>query len=155
MSGPGRIHDFADVAFDYELIPHGHTERALDEATALGVRPEEVAKTIVVRTPEGYVRAVLPATERLDLRKVREHLGDGRHVRLASESELAEAYPDFELGAVPPFGGRSGDKVLVDPRIAERESIVFEAGTHDQSLRMKTADLLALTKAELVGICDE
>jgi Ala-tRNA(Pro) deacylase len=155
MSGPGRIRGLADVGFDYELIPHGHSERALDEAAALGVPPEEVAKTIVVRTPAGYVRAVLPASERLDLHKVREHLGDGSHVGLATESELAEAYPDFELGAVPPFGGRSGDNVLVDPRIAARESIVFKAGTHDLSLRVSTADLLALTKAAIVGICEE
>jgi Ala-tRNA(Pro) deacylase len=137
----------------YELIAHRHTERATDEAAAIGVRPDEVAKTIVLTSDAGFVRAVLPASERLDLHKVREHLGGGKEIRFATEEELVGAYPAFELGAVPPFGGPPGDRVLVDRRIAEHELIVLEAGTHEESVRMTTADLLALTKADVADIC--
>ena len=63
---------------DYELIPHRRTEAAKDEATAIGVEPWQVAKTVVLTTDAGYVRTVLPASERLDLHKVRELLGDGK-----------------------------------------------------------------------------
>ncbi len=137
----------------YELIPHSHTERATEEAAALGVRLAEVGKTVVLTGPQGYVRAVLPASEWLDLHKVREHLDGGKEIRLATESELVGAYPTFELGAVPPFGGPRGDRVIVDRRIANRESIILEAGTHEQSIRVQTADLLALTQAEIADIC--
>jgi Ala-tRNA(Pro) deacylase len=137
----------------YELIPHSHTERATEEAAALGARFEEVGKTIVLTGPQGYVRAVVPASERLDLHKVRDHLGGSKEIRLATEAELVGAYPTFELGAVPPFGGPPGDKVIVDHRVAGLESIIVEAGTHEQSMRMKTADLLALTDADVVDIC--
>ena len=119
-----------------------------------GVDPDEVAKTIVLKTSGGFVRTVLPATERLDLRRVREHLADGSHARLATEAELDAAYPGFESGAVPPFGGRKNDEVIVDPRVAARESIVFEAGTHEESVRMRVEDLLALTRARIVDICE-
>jgi Ala-tRNA(Pro) deacylase len=139
----------------YELIPHAHTERAIDEATAVGVLPGEVGKTLVLTSGRGYVRAVLPASRRLDLHKVREHLGGGKEIRLATEDELAGAYPAFELGAVPPFGGRHGDTVIVDERIAARDSVIVEAGTHEQSVRIHTPDLLALTGAELADICLE
>ena len=61
---------FAEGGAAYELLPHEHTERAADEAAALGLPPDEVAKTLVVTTPEGNVRAVLPASERIDLRKI-------------------------------------------------------------------------------------
>ena len=79
---------------DYELLPHAHTETALAEAHALGVDPRDVAKTLVVSTGAGYVRAVVPAeTERLDLRKLRELLGASKkEVQLASERELARDY---------------------------------------------------------------
>jgi Ala-tRNA(Pro) deacylase len=137
----------------YELIPHSHTERATEEAAALGVRLAEVGKTVVLTGPKGYVRAVIPASERLDLHKVREHVGGGKEIRLATEAELIEAYPTFELGAVPPFGGPSGDGVIVDRRVAGRESIILEAGAHEQSMRVKTVDLLALTEAEIADIC--
>ncbi len=50
----------------YELLPHRHTETASEEAAALGIPPGEIAKTIELPTERhGYVRAVLPASERL------------------------------------------------------------------------------------------
>jgi Ala-tRNA(Pro) deacylase len=140
---------------EYDVLSHAHTERASDEAEALGLPPSAVAKTLVLDAPEGHVRAVVPASERIDLRKVREHVEGGKDIHLASEDELASDYPDFELGAVPPFGGASRDRVLVDVRIAEQHTVVLEAGSHDRSVRLETSDLLKLTRAEIVDICKE
>ena len=137
----------------YELVAHRHTEHARDEAEALGVSQEEVGKTLILTSGTGHIRAVIPASERLDLHKVREHVGGGGETRLATERELTDAYPEFELGAVPPFGGPAGDRVLVDRRIAALGSVIVEAGTHDESLRMRTVDLLALTKANVADLC--
>src|SRR5919109_1542492 len=66
---------------------------------------------------------------------------DCKKMHLASEDDLAGDYPDFELGAVPPFGGRE-DQVIVDERLAGRDSVVLEAGAHEQSVGLKAADLL-------------
>ena len=52
----------------YELLPHAHTESALAEAEALGVAADDVAKTLVVKLPKGYLRAVVPASARLGAR---------------------------------------------------------------------------------------
>jgi Ala-tRNA(Pro) deacylase len=140
----------------YDLLPHPHTERAADEAEALGLSPGDVAKTLVLVVPEGRVRAVLPASNRIDLRKVREILGVGKKkVHLASEEDLARDYPEFDLGAVPPLGGASRDPVLIDREVAERDAVVLEAGSHDESIRLKTADLVRLTEAQVVDICSE
>src|SRR5881398_288559 len=146
----------SDAGVEYEVLSHAHTERAADEADALGLPLAAVAKTLVLTAPVGHVRVVLPASERIDLRKARGHVEGGKEsVHLATEDELARDYPEFELGAVPPFGGTDRDRVLVDPRIAEQPSVVLEAGTHEQSVRLATADLLELTKAEVVDVCKE
>jgi Ala-tRNA(Pro) deacylase len=147
---------FLDQAgVDHDVLEHSHTERAADEAAALGIEPEEVAKTLVLVTPGGNVRAVLAASERVDLHKVAGVLGiGGKKVHLASEEDLARDYANFELGAVPPFGGRE-DQVIVDERLAERDSVVLEAGTHEQSVRLKAADLVRLTRAQVADICRE
>jgi prolyl-tRNA editing enzyme YbaK/EbsC (Cys-tRNA(Pro) deacylase) len=58
-----------------------------------------------------------------------------------------------ELGAVPPFAGAFGDRVLVDTKISESESVLLDAGTHEQSLRLQTADLVALSEALLADLC--
>jgi prolyl-tRNA editing enzyme YbaK/EbsC (Cys-tRNA(Pro) deacylase) len=87
-----EIHEELDRAgIDFDLIEHRRTETAGDEARAIGVPLDEVAKTIVVASGERFVRAVLPASTRLDLHKVRELLDDNR-ARLASEEELVIAY---------------------------------------------------------------
>jgi Ala-tRNA(Pro) deacylase len=144
-----------EAGIEYELLSHEHTERAADEAEALGLPPTAVAKTLVLAAPEGHVRAVLPASERIDLRKVREIVEGGKSIHLAAEDELARDYPEFELGAIPPFGGAAGDRVLVDARVTQQHSVVLEAGSHLQSVRLETADLLELTKGEIVDICKE
>src|SRR6266508_5414169 len=110
-----------DAGVEYELLSHAHTERAADEAAALGLPPTAVAKTLVLTAPEGHVRLVLPASERIDLRKARSYVEGGKRVHLATEGELARDYPEFQLGAVPPFGGASRDRVLVDSRVTEQQ----------------------------------
>jgi Ala-tRNA(Pro) deacylase len=135
----------------YELLPHRRTMTAAAEARAVGIDPGHVAKTLVLATEEGYVRAVLPASERIDLRKVRAALDVD--ASLASEQALVGAYPEFELGAVPPVGGAQGDPVLVDRRVRDAGSVVFEAGVHDQSLRMAAGDLVSVAKAQVADIC--
>jgi Cys-tRNA(Pro) deacylase len=141
-----------ETGIDFDVLEHPRTERAADEAAALGIAPEEVAKTLVLVTSTANVRGVLAASERIDLHKVAAVLGvGGKKVHLASEDDLARDYPDFELGAVPPFGGRE-DQVIVDERLATRDSVVVEAGSHDRSVRLKTADLVRLTRAQVADI---
>jgi Ala-tRNA(Pro) deacylase len=143
-----------EAAARYELLPHARTESAVAEAEALGIASADVAKTLVVRTPKGYVRAVLPASERIDLRKLRKVSGGGKKkVHLASEEQLARDYPEFDLGAVPPIGGGRRDSVVVDSRLAERDSVVLEAGSHEESVRVPTGDLLRVAEAEVADIC--
>jgi Ala-tRNA(Pro) deacylase len=150
MTDVTRFLDEAGV--DFDVLDHAHTERAADEAAALGIAPEEVAKTLVLVAPTGNVRAVLAASERIDVRKVAAVLGvGGKKVHLASEDDLARDYSDFELGAVPPFGGPDDD-VLVDEELAARDSVVLEAGTHERSVRLKAADLVRLTRAQVADI---
>jgi len=150
---PGSlVQQLERASIAYELIGHPRTTSAAAEARSLGLDPREVAKTVVLVTPDGFVRAVLPASERLDLGKVRAIL-DTKDVQLATEEVLAGAYPDFELGAVPPLTG--GDRVLVDRRLCENDSVVLEAGTHEQSLRLRTADLVELSGARLADLSQD
>src|SRR5919106_4457156 len=73
--------------------------------------------------------------------------------RLATEDDLESAFPDYELGAAPPAPGLLNLHGFVDPTVRSREWIVFAAGTHTDSVRMRTADLIGLsdfTEADLV-----
>lgn len=137
----------------YELLPHRHTETAIAEAKALEVEPDQVGKTLILKTPSGYARAVLRAGDRLDLEKARRTLGTP-DIELADEVELVGAYPEFELGAVPPIGGPF-DRVLVDERVFDHPFVVFEAGTHDESIRLRTGELLSIAEAEVADLAED
>jgi len=134
----------------YEVLPHRRTSTAAGEARVLHVAPEETAKTLIAHADGDLVRAVVPATRHLDLEKLAESVG-ADSASLLTEHELAEAYPGFELGAVPPFGGPE-ERVVVDDELAAREHVVLEAGVHDTSLRLKVSDLLAIAHAEVAPI---
>jgi len=141
-----------DRGVPYEILEHRRTDRAVDEAAALGLEPEDVAKTIVVTTGERNVRVVLPASERLDLHKLRELLDAGKRLHLLTEEQLERDYPEFELGAVPPIGGPP-DEAVVDRRVAGRRAIVFEAGSHDRSVKMEASDLVSLVGGRVADVC--
>ena len=144
--------DAAGVA--YEILPHAHTESAADEARALGIPTDGVAKTLVVETPRGNVRAVLPASERISTAKLAVVLDERRKaIQLAPEESLRSDYAEFEYGAVPPIGGAHADRVIVDTHVAEHDSVVLEAASHDDSIRIATQDLIKLADAEVAEIC--
>jgi len=137
---------------EYELLDHAPTDRATDEAAALGLRTSQVAKTVVVTTGVENLRVLVPASERIDMHKLRDLLDAGNELHLLNEEALRRDYPEFELGAVPPVGGRD-DVVVVDSRVAELDQVVFEAGAHDSSVRVKSADLVSLANARIADVC--
>ena len=162
--GDATIHHYAPHGASVELMRslteqkigfeprrHPRTETATDEARALHASAGHVGKTIVVHTADGRVRVVIPASERLSLPKLRETIGIDE-LRFATEAEIGDAYPTFELGAVPPFGGPEGDRVVIDRRVAGLESVIVEAGSHSDSLRLATEDLVRITGATVADV---
>jgi len=154
MMKEGLVEVLETAGAEYVPLHHERTETAAAEALALGVPATDVAKTVVVDTPGGHVRVVLPACERLDLHKLRDLLGrPGKGVHLASEDELVRDYPEFELGAVPPFGGARHESVVIDVRVVARERVVVGAGSHEDSVRLGTADLVRVTQGRVADVC--
>ncbi len=136
---------------DFEPRRHPRTRTAKDEARVLHAEPEHVGKTLVLNAAEEWVRVVIPASERLSLSRVRDAIGIDE-LEFATEEELAAVYPAFELGAVPPFGGPEGDRVVIDRRVADLESVIVEAGSHSDSLLLATADLVRITNATVADV---
>lgn len=141
-----------DVA--YKVFDHAPRFTASAEALACGVAPYRATKSVVLRdATDRYLLAVIPATERLDLGKVRRLLPSARNLRLASESELASAFPEFELGAVPPFGSMLGTLEVVDERLLEGGRVLCNGGDHRHSLLVDPVELISLAGARVGDIC--
>ncbi len=119
----------------YSWSMHRSAGTALKTADAERIPAHEFAKVVVYFCETGFGMAVVPADRLVDLREIGYLLGVS-YIRLADESEMAELFPDCELGAMPPFGEAFNMPVLVDTSIAENKFIVFNIGTHRDAVRM-------------------
>src|SRR5262245_16822446 len=127
----------------YQRLHHRPAYAANRVAQALRVPGQEMAKAVLVRTGHGHALAVLPATHRVDLERLRQDLGE-EQVGLASEGEMEQLFPDCERGAVPPFGSLYRLPTLVDESLAADEEIVFEGQSHEEAIRMAYRDYVAV-----------
>lgn len=135
----------------YQLISHPTTYTAQLTAASSHVPPEILAKTVMVIADDKFAMAVVPAPRRVDLTAL--HGSIGAHtVRLASELEFKEKFPDCDAGAMPPFGNLYGMEVFVDEAVAGQKEIAFNAGTHTETVRMRWTDFLRLVKPTVLKI---
>ena len=137
----------------YEVVEHERTQTAAAEARAAGMPPANVAKTVVLRDQEGVRLAVIPASHRLDLHKVKRELGS-KGLRLVTEQEMAEEFADFEVGAVPPFGPMFHALELVDERLLTHDRILCGGGDHEHGVLVDPHDLVKAGQARVADICD-
>lgn len=86
---------------------------------------------------------VVPAPQKVDLRKAAESLGDS-DIRLAQEEEFEGAFADCETGAMPPFGNLYGFPVFVDKSLAHESTIHFQAGSHTETISISFVDFVLL-----------
>jgi len=136
----------------YEVVVHDAAYSAVAEARAAGADPEATAKTVALHDHDGYRLAVVPASERLDVRRVREVLGASHHLRLATEEELRRDFPAFDLGALPPFATVPLPEV-VDVRLLRHARVVCAGGEQRRSVLIDTLDLLRITEPRVADIC--
>ncbi|MFZ5493738.1 MAG: aminoacyl-tRNA deacylase [Verrucomicrobiota bacterium] len=146
-----KLREYLDSrAVKYVSLQHSPAFTAQEVAQSVHVAGRDFAKTIVVCTEAGFAMVVLPATRRIVLADLREML-QVPHVRLATEQEFRDLFPDCELGAMPPFGNLYGLPVYVAESLADEEEIAFNAGTHTEVIKMRYEDFEALAKPEVLA----
>jgi Ala-tRNA(Pro) deacylase len=135
-----RVIDFLDKEHvKYVTIGHSPAYTAQEIAALAHIPGKELAKTVIVKVDEELAMVVLPASEMVRLDHLRESLGT-EFVELAEEDEFKGEFPDCETGAMPPFGNLYGMKVFVDQSLREDDEIAFNAGSHDELIRLPYAD---------------
>lgn len=129
----------------FESILHPPAFTAQKRARFMRVPGRQVAKTVLVAGPAGYVLAVLPATHHIDTTALAHHLGGP--VRLADRREVAKVFRDCEWGVVAPFGQLYGLPTLLEESLAPDAEIVLEADSHAEAIRMRCSDFERLENA--------
>jgi Ala-tRNA(Pro) deacylase len=144
-----RLRDFLDKQdVSYERKFHRTAYTAQEIAGEEQISGKRLAKTIVVKADGRFVLAVLPASRRADFEKLKGVLR-AKDVRLASELEFSDIFPDCEVGAMPPFGNLYGLPVYCESSLPHEGEIVFNAGTHEETVQMKYRDFARLVQPKV------
>jgi Ala-tRNA(Pro) deacylase len=121
-------------AIPYEVITHRHTGSSMESAGAAHIDSDHLAKAVIVKEGDDYMMVVVPSDYRIHLGKLHRLLG--REVGLATESELAQLFPDCEEGAIPPLGTAYRLITMVDTSLLKQPEIYFESGDHEHLIRV-------------------
>ena len=147
-----RLKEFLDShGVKYVTISHSPAFTAQEIAASAHVPGKELAKTVMAAADGQMVMAVLPASHRVVLDFLREAT-DAESVRLVSEREFRDRFPDCDVGAMPPFGNLYGMDVFVSESLTEDEEIVFNAGSHTELIRLPYRDFKRLVQPMVVRL---
>jgi Ala-tRNA(Pro) deacylase len=132
----------------YVTIRHSPAYTAQEIAASAHIPGKQLAKTVIIKLDGTLAMAVLPASDKVDLERLKAAAG-ARTVALANEQDFQDRFPECEVGAMPPFGQLYGLDVWVAARLAEDEEIAFNAGDHTELIRMAYRDFDRLVQPKV------
>jgi len=121
---------------------------AAEAAERLGLPPEQIFKTLVVRSDHGEVfLASIPGSRDLNLRALARCAGVKR-VEMADPSELMRLV-GYIKGAVSPLGTRRRYRVFIDASALDHAHISVSAGVRGLQIWIDPRDLIQATGAQI------
>ena len=158
--GPGATP--AVVAVRASGVPHrvltyAHDPRAaaeegwgLEAATALGVDPRRVHKTLCVLVDGSPAVAVVPVTARVDLKAIAAALG-GKRAAMADPVD-AQRWTGYVVGGISPVGQKRRLPTVLDESADAYDTVLVSGGRRGLDLELSPVDLLAATGGRLAPI---
>ena len=138
----------------YTLHPYPHDPRAdsygVEAATALGVDPGRLFKTLIASIDGRLVCAVVPVAGRLDLKALAAAAGGKRAVM--ADAAAAQRATGYVLGGISPLGQKTRLPVVVDASALELASVFVSAGKRGLQVELAPDDLVRLTAASTASI---
>jgi len=147
-----NIKDFLDEkGVNYEVMHHEPAYTAQEVAQSQHVPGRMMAKSVVVKCGGEYIMCIVPATHHVDFLKICAACGE-QHAELASEEELADLFPECEIGAEPPFTLGHHISLIADDSLEVDEEIVFNAGTHRDTIKMRYEDWKLVAHPQIASV---
>lgn len=119
-------------------------------AEAHGVDPDQIAKTICLKSGDVVLLVVTAGTKRLDNRKFRDHFGAKPRMLGPEEVVAVTGHP---VGGVCPFGLPSALPVYCDLSLKQYGEVVPAAGATNAAVKISPDVMAELTGAAWIDVC--
>ena len=137
------------TAHHYDHDPRS-SSYGLEAASALGLDPAHVFKTLVARVDGQPVIAIVPVAGSLDL-KLLAAAHAGRRAELA-DATAAQRLTGYVLGGISPVGQRRQLPTLLDASAASLTTVYVSGGRRGFDIGLAPEDLLAATGGAYAAI---
>jgi Cys-tRNA(Pro)/Cys-tRNA(Cys) deacylase len=141
---------------NYKIHEHAPSVTYQDAADYLDFPLDRLLKAIAFRVKNGaYVLAAVNGKDRVDYKKLAQHLGTSRDklVRLAPEE--VEASLGYPLGGVAPIPTNAETKVVFDSRTLTLGKVFCGTGRNDRTLEIAITDLVKISGGSVALIVQE
>jgi prolyl-tRNA editing enzyme YbaK/EbsC (Cys-tRNA(Pro) deacylase) len=152
-SGVRRVREaLEDLGFEPGIVELDRTARSAAEAAeALGVRVEQIVKSLVFRAREtgSPVLILAGGANRVDEARISDLVSEP--VEMADAAYVREK-TGFSIGGVPPVGHAGRPVALVDEDLLREEEVWAAAGHTHVVFGLKPAELLEITGGRVVAV---
>ena len=143
-----RSRGIAFTEHSYEYVERGGTAVSAD---SLGVPEHEVVKTLVMQDEQAKPLIVLMHGDRkVSTRNLARQAG--RKSIEPCRPELAQRHTGYQVGGTSPFGLRKPLPIFMERSIGALPSIYINGGRRGFLVRLKTEDLVAVLKPQIVEV---
>lgn len=142
----------AGIPFTEHAYAHDPANRdfGMEAATALGLDPDQVFKTLLVDVDGRLVVGIVPVTGKLDLKALATAVG-GKRAAMADPT-VAERRTGYVVGGISPIGQKTRHETVLD-ETAELWNVVYvSGGRRGFDLGLAPADLIRATGAVVADI---
>lgn len=149
-----RALDAARIGYrlhSYEYDPEA-ANIGLHAATALGIAPARLLKTLMVELDGKPACAVLPVDHELSLKKLAAALG-GKHAAMLPVAQ-AERITGYHVGGISPFGQKKRVPIAIERGALAQPSILCNGGQRGLQVELDPRELqrlLAAVAADIVA----
>ncbi|HCP08370.1 MAG TPA: hypothetical protein DIT25_01055 [Candidatus Moranbacteria bacterium] len=152
LRGKKIIKYLDDQKYKYEIIEHKTTYTAWDVSQTEKIKPQEVAKSLVMKVDNDCLVAMITANRNLDKQKLLKvinaqrkklKLKNYKKIDFAKEVWMKKNLPG-KVGAVPPFKGILKLDIYIDSLLAKNKKIYAGTGEYVYSFRINVSQFLKI-----------
>lgn len=145
MTALDELHEvYSRNNIDYELYKDKFSLKTANSGVdEYGISLSEAAPTLIIKTDENLIAAIIRGDTRISFKKLKELLKI-KNIRLATEVEIYNL-TGAKIGEVSLINNDT--KTLIDEKVLEKKYVYGGCGIEKHTLKIKVIDLIRITKA--------
>jgi prolyl-tRNA editing enzyme YbaK/EbsC (Cys-tRNA(Pro) deacylase) len=121
-------------------------------AEAVGVRPDQIVKSLLFKVGDTAVLAITCGTTPVEKRVLASRFGVGRKKVKLADADTVLHVTGYLVGSVPPIGHSQTVPALIDPGVLIHDEVYAGGGGGKVLVRLNPKDILKYARPEVIDL---